>query len=60
MSNYPEKYTFFIIETFIAMETPYDLYKTNSWSKFSVAQYIVFLANKSNIKCIDSATKFEI
>ena len=37
------------------METLYELCKTDNWSRISVAQNIVFLANKSCIKCIDSA-----
>ena len=37
------------------METLYELCKTDIWSRISVAQNIDFLANKSCIKCIDSA-----
>ena len=36
------------------METLYELCKTDIWSRISVAQNIVFLANKSCINFIDS------
>ena len=44
----------FIIKSFVAMETLYELCKTDIWSRISVAQNIVFLANKSCINFIDS------
>ena len=36
----------FIIESFVAMETLYELCKTDIWSRISVAQNIVFFSNQ--------------
>ena len=55
MCNNPENILCFIIESFVAMETLYEFCKTDIWSRISVAQNIVFLANKSCINFIDSA-----
>ena len=36
----------FIIESFVAMETLYELCKTDIWSRISVAQNIVFFSKQ--------------
>ena len=39
----------FIIESFVAMETLYDLCKTDIWSRMSVAQNTVFFFSKQEL-----------